>query len=93
MRTQRWAVTTNIHDIVADPVSPCTTARSVGRVGLARGCNKHDPDGAQIAFEEALKIDPAHTGSRLGMARIPLEAKDFRRVQSAWPVTFLAADP
>ncbi|MCP5414282.1 MAG: PEP-CTERM system TPR-repeat protein PrsT [Chromatiaceae bacterium] len=66
----------NIHDIVPIQFPRAQQPDLWVELGLAR-LYKHDPDGAQIAFEEALKIDPAHTGSRLGMARIPLEAKDF----------------
>ena len=43
---------------------------------------------AQIAFE-GTEDRPAHTGGRLGMARIPLEAKDFG-MQNDWPMTFIA---
>ncbi len=49
-------------------------------LGLAR-LYKKDLDGARIAFEEALKIYPGHTGARVGMARIPLEAQDFAAAQ------------
>ena len=81
----------NIHDIVPIQFPRAQQPDLWVELGLAR-LYKHDPDGAQIAFEEALKIDPAHTGSRLGMARIPLEAKDFAGAERL-AGDVLAADP
>ena len=66
----------NIHDIVPIQFPHSLQPDLWVELGLAR-LYKDDPDGATIAFGEALKIDPAHAGGRLGMARIPLEAKDF----------------
>lgn len=66
----------NIHDIVPIQFPNSLRPDLWVELGLAR-LYKDDPDGAAIAFGEALKIDPAHAGGRLGMARIPLEAKDF----------------
>jgi len=36
-----------------------------------------DPDGARIAFEEALRIRQDHVGARVGLAQIPLQQNDF----------------
>jgi len=66
----------NIHDIVPIQFPRALQPDLWVELGLAR-LYKDDPDGAAIAFGEALKIDAAHAGGRLGMARIPLEAKDF----------------
>lgn len=45
-------------------------------LGLARLLLK-DAAGARIAYDEALSIDPGHTGARVGLARIPLEDRRF----------------
>lgn len=66
----------NIQDIIPIQFPRTQQPDLWTELGLAR-LYKGDPDGARIAFEEALKIDPAHAGGRLGLARIPLEAKDF----------------
>lgn len=45
-------------------------------LGLARLYAK-DLDGAEIAFEEALKRRPGHVGARVGLAKVPMEGQDF----------------
>lgn len=45
-------------------------------LGIAR-LNSDDVAGAQLAFDQALKIQPGHPGGTLGLARIPLHQGDY----------------
>ena len=81
----------NIQDIV--PIEfPRTQQPDLWvELGIAR-LGKDDPDGARIAFEEALKIQPAHSGGRIGLARIPLKENKFSEAEKLTDEV-LIADP
>jgi len=40
-----------------------------------------DPQGAKMAFEQALSIQPIHEGGTLGLARIPLQQRKFAEAE------------
>jgi tetratricopeptide (TPR) repeat protein len=52
------------------------------QLGIAR-LNRNDLDGADIASNEALKIDPRHDDGKLGLARIPLKNRGFAAAEQA----------
>ena len=72
----------NIEDIVPTAFPAAQQPDLWVQLGIAR-LNKNDLDGADIAFNEALKIDPRHADGKLGLARIPLKNRRFAAAEQA----------
>lgn len=81
----------NIQKIVPTRAPPALQPDLWVELGLAR-LYSQDPDGAEIAFQEALKIDPSHLAARVGLARIPLADQRFDAATRAADAV-IAANP
>ncbi len=71
------------HQIVIDELVPnlYPLARQADlwvELGIAR-LSTNDQEGATIAFEQALRVQPMHQGATLALARIPLSEGDYGR--------------
>ena len=68
----------NIEELHPDEFPVPIRADLWSHLGLAR-IHTDDLDGAEIAFRNALALNPDHSDANLGLARIPLQTGDYKR--------------